>query len=136
MFQPLFGAIYKQWNSAVVYQLTIFVFESERSSVYQVLSQPSNRTEIITHHLFAVGSVLCAAAVNSHMFILGRAVAGFGAAGALQGALSIISQTVALEQRAVYTSAVLSVFLIAVTIGPVLGGAFTQDVSWRWCFWV
>lgn len=70
------------------------------------------------------------------MFILGRAVAGLGAAGALQGALSIISQTVALEQRAVYTSAVLSVFLIAVTVGPVLGGAITENVSWRWCFWM
>jgi MFS family permease len=70
------------------------------------------------------------------MFIVGRAVAGFGAAGGLQGALSIISQTVALEQRPFYTSVVLSVFLIAITVGPVLGGAFTQNVSWRWCFWM
>lgn len=70
------------------------------------------------------------------MFILGRAVSGFGAAGALQGALSIISQTVALEKRPFYTSIVLSVFLIAVIIGPVLGGALTQEVSWRWCFWM
>ncbi|KAH8763620.1 major facilitator superfamily domain-containing protein [Diaporthe sp. PMI_573] len=110
VFQPLYGPIYKQWDSGVVYGSTIVIFE--------------------------IGSVLCAAAVNSHMFILGRAVAGFGAAGALQGALSIINQTVALEQRAMYISTVLSVFLIAITVGPVLGGAFTQDVSWRWCFWI
>ncbi|KAG6361380.1 hypothetical protein INS49_009607 [Diaporthe citri] len=57
VFQPLLETIYKQWNSAIVYQLTIFMFE--------------------------IGSVLCAASVNSHVFILGRAVAGFGAAGAL-----------------------------------------------------
>lgn len=91
---------------------------------------------MITPCLDIVGSALCAAAVNSHMFIVGRAIAGFGAAGALQGALCIISQTVALEQRPFYTSAVLSVFLIAITVGPVLGGAFTQNLSWRWCFWM
>lgn len=39
VFQPLFGAIYKQWNSAVVYQVTILAFESENPSICQVLSQ-------------------------------------------------------------------------------------------------
>lgn len=83
-----------------------------------------------------VGSVLCAASTNSTMFIIGRSVAGLGAAGVLQGALSIISQTVVLEKRPVYTSTVISVFLIAATAGPVLGGVFTQHVTWRWCFWM
>lgn len=82
------------------------------------------------------GSTLTAASTNSSMLIAGRAITGVGGAGLFQGSLSIINETVALEQRALYTSIVISVFLIAATAGPVLGGAFTQKVSWRWCFWM
>ena len=80
--------------------------------------------------------MLCAAAQNSVTFILGRAVAGLGAAGILQGGLAIIGGIVPLEKRPLYISVVLSVFGLATCFGPVLGGAFTTSVSWRWCFYM
>ncbi|KAL2009609.1 hypothetical protein VTN00DRAFT_5416 [Thermoascus crustaceus] len=86
--------------------------------------------------IFEVGSELCAAARNSPMSIAGRAVAGLGAAGVLQGALSIIGKVVSLEKRPLYMGIVISVFVIAVCIGPPLGGAFTEHSMWRWCFWI
>ena len=70
------------------------------------------------------------------MFILGRAIAGLGAAGILQGSLNIIGHTVELEKRPLYMGIVISVFAVAVCVGPVLGGAFTTRVTWRWCFWM
>ena len=83
-----------------------------------------------------MGSVLCAAAPWSAVFILGRVVAGIGAAGILQGALGIITYVSPLEKRAVNMSAVISVFGISMCVAPVMGGALTDRVSWRWCFWM
>lgn len=83
-----------------------------------------------------VGSIVCAAAPSSLLFILGRAIAGLGAAGGFQGALSIITHTVELERRPLFMGIVISVFGIAVSIGPVIGGVLTDRVNWRWCFWM
>lgn len=83
-----------------------------------------------------VGSILCAAAPSSTVFILGRAIQGCGAAGILQGALVIITRSVPLEKRPFYISIVISAFGLCVKIGPLLGGAFTQRANWRWCFWM
>jgi MFS family permease len=49
--------------------------------------------------IFELGSVLCGAAVSSTMLIVGRAVAGIGAAGIINGALVVISASVPMERR-------------------------------------
>jgi len=83
-----------------------------------------------------VGSILCAAAPKSSVFILGRAIAGVGAAGLFQGALGIIGFSVPLDKRPLYMGIVVSSFGFAVCFGPILGGALTDHASWRWCFWM
>ncbi|KAF2188048.1 MFS general substrate transporter [Zopfia rhizophila CBS 207.26] len=108
--QPSFGRIYELYSSKTAYLTCVGIFE--------------------------VGSIICAAPLNSTSFIIGRAIAGCGAAGLVQGALNIITNTVPLAKQPLYMGIVISVFGISVCVGPVLGGAFTQDVSWRWCFWI
>lgn len=49
--------------------------------------------------IFEIGSVLCGAAISSNMLIVGRAIAGFGASGIINGAITIISSCVPLERR-------------------------------------
>jgi len=80
--------------------------------------------------------VLCEAAPTSEVFIFGRAIAGIGAAGLLQGALGIITFISPLEKRPIAMASVISVFGISCSMGPVLGGVFVDRVSWRWCFWI
>lgn len=108
--QPSFGKVYTYFDVKWVYLSALLIFE--------------------------LGSILCAAATSSTMLIVGRAVAGAGAAALFSGAMTIIGYSVPLRKRALYIAALSSMFGIASVVGPILGGAFTDKVSWRWwVFW-
>lgn len=70
------------------------------------------------------------------MLIVGRAVAGAGASALFSGGMTIVGFSVPLNKRPIFIAALSSMFGISSVVGPLLGGAFTDRVSWRWCFWV
>ncbi|KIW64999.1 hypothetical protein PV04_07291 [Phialophora macrospora] len=86
--------------------------------------------------LFEVGSAVCGAAPGSVALILGRTIAGIGSAGVFSGALIIMAGLVSLEKRAVYNAVLNSMYGIASVIGPLIGGVLTDNLSWRWCFYI
>jgi len=69
---------------------------------------------------------------NSGGFIAGRAVAGAGGAGLVGGTYVILAHIVAPEKVPLFYGLTGIIFAIASVAGPLIGGAFTSEVTWRW----
>ncbi|KAJ5497739.1 Major facilitator superfamily domain general substrate transporter [Penicillium expansum] len=110
VFQLLFGKLYKLFSVRIVFLGSILVFE--------------------------VASAICGAAPNSVAFIIGRAICGVGAAGILAGTIMCIIHSVPLQKRPQIQGLFGALFGIASVVGPLIGGAFASNVTWRWCFYV
>ncbi|KAL8396833.1 hypothetical protein RB594_003793 [Gaeumannomyces avenae] len=91
---------------------------------------------LIAIGLFELGSLICGVARNSLTLILGRAIAGLGSAGLFSGSLVILAHSVPMATRPLFTGLIGSMCGIASVAGPLLGGVFTDKVTWRWCFFI
>jgi MFS family permease len=109
-FQLLFGKLYTFYSIKWVYLAALFIFE--------------------------VGSLICGASPNSTALIIGRAVAGLGSAGIFSGAILIVAHTVQHRQSPTYTGMIGAMYGVASVAGPLMGGAFTDKLTWRWCFYI
>lgn len=91
---------------------------------------------LVSVAIFLVGSIVAAAAPNSAALIVGRALQGWGCSGTLGGSVLMISYVAEPKKRPMLIGMWMSVFMFSTIIGPLLGGAFTSEVTWRWCFWI
>jgi MFS family permease len=82
--------------------------------------------------LFELGSLICGVAPSSLAFIIGRAVAGTGSAGIFSGSIVLTVHIVPLRQRPIYQGVMGAVIMVSSIVGPLIGGAFTTRLTWRW----
>ncbi|CZR45113.1 uncharacterized protein FPRO_15712 [Fusarium proliferatum ET1] len=109
-FQTTWGKIYKHFPLKLAYLASILIFE--------------------------IGSLLCGAAPNAITLILGRAIAGIGAAGIGSGSYILGAFSVPPAKRPLLTATLSISYGVASVIGPLVGGVFSDKVSWRWCFYI
>ena len=86
--------------------------------------------------IFAVASIIAALSSNMAMLIAARALQGAAGGGLMQLVSITISDLFSVRNRALYLGLLGFVWALAGSAGPLIGGAFTQLVSWRWCFWI
>jgi MFS family permease len=110
MFQGVWARAYKYFPQKMAFLFCTFVFE--------------------------IGSLVVALAPNSVAIITGRAVQGLGGAGITSGCYLIAAYIVPPSRLPPVMGLFGAIWACASVLGPVLGGVFTQDLTWRWCFWI
>ncbi|MGW7048218.1 DHA2 family efflux MFS transporter permease subunit [Streptomyces avermitilis] len=86
--------------------------------------------------IFLIGSALCGMARNMPELIAFRAVQGLGGGGLIVLSMAIVGDIVPPRERGKYQGLFGAVFGATSVLGPLLGGLFTEHLSWRWVFYV
>lgn len=121
------------WYSSAFF-MTMGGFQSAWGKAYKYFSlETSFLTSIF---IFELGSLLCGISPSSTVFIAGRAIAGAGAAGIGSGTYTIIAFSASPQKRPMFTGIIGTSYGLAAVVGPMIGGAFANGVTWRWCFYI
>jgi EmrB/QacA subfamily drug resistance transporter len=86
--------------------------------------------------IFLVGSALCGIAQGMTELIVFRALQGLGAGGLMVTTIAVVGDIIPPRDRGKYQGLFGAVFGVSTVIGPLLGGFFVDNLSWRWIFYV
>ena len=86
--------------------------------------------------IFLVGSALCGLAQSMVQLIAFRALQGLGAGGLIVTTFAVVGDVIPPRERGKYQGYFGGVFGVSTVVGPLLGGFFVDNLSWRWIFYV
>lgn len=132
--EKLKGTAIEAFWSGTSFLLTSAVFQP----VIAGLSHVFGRKELMFASIvfFFVGSVVAALAENFTMMLVGRSIQGIGGGGIMSLGEILVTDLVPLAARGAWFGYLGSMWAIGSVTGPLMGGAFAQNISWRWIFWI
>lgn len=86
--------------------------------------------------LFLAGSVACALSLDLPTLLAARVLQGLGGGGLIALAFTVIADTIPPREVGKYQGYISAVYAVSSIAGPLLGGYFTEQLSWRWIFWI
>jgi EmrB/QacA subfamily drug resistance transporter len=86
--------------------------------------------------IFLIGSALSGLSQTMDQLIIFRAVQGLGAGGLMVGVIASIGDLVSPRERGQYMGYMMAAMMLAMIAGPLVGGYITDDLSWRWIFYI
>ncbi len=119
---------------ATAYLLTSAV----STPLYGKISDQFGRKKIFMSSIaiFLASSALCGLSATMNQLVVFRALQGIGAGGLMSLSMTIVGDVVSPRQRGKYLGYFGAVFAISSVAGPLLGGFFTDSLSWRWVFYI
>ncbi|KAF2266039.1 MFS general substrate transporter [Lojkania enalia] len=134
MARVLGGSALEAFWSGTSFLLTSTVFQPVLGSFSHIFGRKP--LIYVSLALFLAGSIIAAVADNFTVIIVGRSIQGIGGGGIIAMTEIVVTDMIPLRERGKWLSILSAMWSIGTVAGPLLGGGFSQNVSWRWVFWI
>lgn len=132
--EKLHGTAIEAFWAGTSFLVTSAVFQPVIAGLSHVFGRKN--LVLLSAVFFAVGSILAAVATSFTLMLVGRSIQGIGGGGILTLGEILVTDLVPLAARGAWFGYLGSMWAIGSVTGPLMGGAFAQNVSWRWIFWI
>ncbi|KAF9941279.1 hypothetical protein BGZ65_004305 [Modicella reniformis] len=116
------------------YLMTATAFQPLYGKISDIFGRKN--TMVFANFMFLFGSAVSGWANSMIMLIVGRGLSGVGAGGLMSLVFIILSDMLDMRERGKYLGFIGAIFSFSSVIGPLLGGAFADNITWRWAFWI
>ncbi|MCJ1464044.1 hypothetical protein MMC07_002654 [Pseudocyphellaria aurata] len=132
--QKLKGTAIEAFWSGTSFLLCSTIFQPNFASFSHIFGRkPMIMTGLV---FFLVGVIVAAVAKDFATLLVGRSIQGIGGGGLIALTEIVVTDLVPLRLRGQWFGIISGMWALGSVSGPVIGGAFAQNVSWRWIFWL